>query len=370
MKRVILIVGIGLLFALDFGRMGQAEDQILERKPTTVGQNYVPGEIIVKFKPGVMEDVIANLNSRHGVSVFHTSRFTAFKRLRIPKGKRVSEMVEVYRRYPNVEYAEPNYIAHAFWVPDDQYYQCQWHMDNDEYGGINAEKAWGIEAGNNSVVVAVLDTGVAYEDYQAKYYLAPDLAGTSFVPGYDCYDFVNNDEHPNDDNGHGTHVTGTIAQSTDNWIGAAGVAFNCSIMPVKVLDNSGTGTYADIAEGITFAADHGAQVINLSLGGASDSAILKDAVAYAYGKGVTIVCASGNDGSPDTIDYPAAYDEYCIAVGATRYDETIAYYSNGGPSLDLVAPGGDLNVDQNNDGYGDGVLQQTFGNTTDDWSYW
>lgn len=106
------------------------------------------------------------------------------------------------------------------------------------------------------------------------------------------------------------------------------------------------------------------------MGGSVRSITLENALAYAYEKGITIVCASGNDGSENTVSYPAAYDAYCIAVGATRYDETIAYYSNHGASLDLVAPGGDLNVDQNEDGYADGILQQTFGENPTDWGYW
>jgi serine protease len=141
-------------------------------------------------------------------------------------------------------------------------------------------------------------------------------------------------------------------------------------MPIKVLDRNGSGTYADIADGIRFAADEGAHVINMSLGGRFGSITLKQALAHAYGLGVTIVCASGNDGSATTVSYPAAYDAYCIAVGATRYDETVAYYSNQGASLDLTAPGGDIYVDQNEDGYGDGVLQQTFGANPADWGYW
>jgi serine protease len=109
----------------------------------------------------------------------------------------------------------------------------------------------------------------------------------------------------------------------------------------------------------------------MSLGGSSSSITLENALAYAYEqKGVTIVCSSGNDGSATTVSYPAAYNDYCIAVGATRYDETVAYYSNGGTSLDLTAPGGDIYVDQNGDGYGDGVLQQTFGDNPTDWGYW
>ena len=140
----------------------------------------------------------------------------------------------------------------------------------------------------------------------------------------------------------------------------AGVAYGASIMPVKVLNSRGSGTYADIADGIRFAADNGADVINLSLGGSSPSITLENALAYAYNKGVTIVAAAGNNSS-NSLLYPAAYNNYVIAVGATRYDETLAPYSNYGAGLDVVAPGGDMSVDQNGDGYGDGILQQTFG---------
>jgi len=366
--------------------MAQAEDDIFERKPTIapVEQQYVPEEIIVKFKPGVSDKVIAEVNSRHASSVISTSRFAGFKRLRIPKRKTVADMVEIYKKNPNVEYAEPNFIVHAFWVPNDSYYSYQWHFDNALYGGIAMEEAWELLGSPGTpgagVIVAVLDTGVSYEDYveavpigrsgkynYITYALAPDLANTIFVPGYD---FVNDDNHPNDDEGHGTHVTGTIAQSTDNIIGVAGVAFNVSIMPVKVLDGSGSGDNADVADGIYFAADNGAKIINMSLGG-GESITVENAVSYAYGKGVTIVCASGNNGSLTTVSYPAGYDAYCIAVGAARYDEAVAYYSNRGPSLDLTAPGGDINVDQNNDGYGDGVLQQTHdGSNYTNFSYW
>lgn len=374
MKKACLMGVTVLLFALVFGQHGSAADKILEKGAILNGQRYAPGEIIVKFKPEVSDKLIAEVNSKHGTSVLYSSRFADFKRLRIPKRKAVEDMVEIYKRNPNVEYAELNYIAHAFVVPNDPYYSYQWNFYNTTYGGINMESAWGIETGDASVIVAVVDTGVAYENYSEiirrrtyNYYLAPDLAQTHFVAGYD---FVNNDAHPNDDDGHGTHVTGTIAQSTNNAMGVAGIAYGCSIMPVKVLNSQGSGTYADIAEGIYFAADNGAKVINMSLGGSSGSTTLENALAHAYGKGVTIVCASGNNGSPTTVSYPAAYDAYCIAVGATRYDEAVSYYSNGGASLDLAAPGGDLNVDQNGDGYGDGVLQQTFGNTTNDWGYW
>jgi serine protease len=348
----------------------KVDQQIFENKELNVlsEEKFVTDEILVKFKHGVAKDKIDRINSKYGAFVRHTSPYTQSKRMGIPKGKTVAEMVKLYQAEDAVEYAEPNYIAYALMDPNDPLYKYQWHLDNAQYGGIGMKEAWDISTGSG-VIIAVVDTGVAYENYGRRYKRAPDLAGTSFVQGYD---FVNDDTHPNDDNSHGTHVTGTIAQTTNNELGVAGVAFNAKIMPVKVLDKSGSGYHSWIAEGIHYATDNGAHVISLSLGGSEDSETLKNAVKYAYENGVTVIAATGNDAS-NTISYPAAYDDYVIAVGATRYDETLAYYSNYGPSLDLVAPGGDLTIDQNGDGYNDGVLQNTFNpNTknTRDFGYW
>ncbi len=328
-------------------------------------QKYVPGEILVKFKPGVSEEKIARVNAGHGTELTYTSPYAGFKLLKIPKAKTVEEMIEVYSRNPNVEYAVPNAIMHAMGAPNDPYYYLQWNF-KDGIGGINAESAWDISTGQG-VIVAVLDTGVAYENY-GPYIVAPDLAGTSFAPGYD---FVNNDDHPNDDHHHGTHVAGTIAQSTDNGYGVAGVAYDCTIMPVKVLAADGSGSLQQLVDGIYFATDNGAKVISMSLGwppGYYPGAALDNALEYAYDNGVTIVAAAGNDGE-GTVGYPATYDK-CIAVGATRYDGTLAYYSNYGSAIDVTAPGGDVTVDQNGDGYGDGILQNTFDGDPTKFSFW
>ncbi len=296
---------------------------------------FVPDEIVVKFK----------------------NDHKPFQVIKVPEG-RVKEKVQEYARRPDVVFAEPNYYAQAFAAPSDPYYALQWNFATEDKGGINLESAW-TESTGADVIVAIVDTGIAYENY-GNFVLAPDLAGTHFVKGYD---FVNNDDHANDDNSHGTHVAGTVAQSTNNAIGVAGIAYNASLMPVKVLNKKGSGTYTAIANGIYFAAENGADVINMSLGGPYPSTLLENALANAHSNGVTIVAAAGNDGT-GTVSYPAAYDEYVIAVGATRVDKTLAYYSNWGSRLDLVAPGGDVNVDQNGDGYKDGILQNTFNPTT------
>ncbi len=284
------------------------------------------------------------------------------------RGERVDDVLARYRGRVDVEYAEPNIILEMYTAPNDPHYSYQWNLHNS-VGGMRAESAWDISEGAGAIV-AVLDTGIAYENYSQsslnKYYLAPDLAGTQFVPGYD---FINNDSHPNDDQGHGTHVAGTIAQSTNNALGAAGVASKAKLMPIKVLDSRGYGTASVLANGIRFAADNGAHVINLSLGAPSGSQTILDAIAHAYNKGVTIIAATGNDGT-GSLSYPAAYNDYVMAVGATRYDEARAPYSNFGVGIDVVAPGGDVSVDQNRDGNGDGILQQTFSGSRNNWGYY
>ncbi|MDT8304067.1 MAG: S8 family serine peptidase, partial [Sedimentisphaerales bacterium] len=365
MKKIYSSALAMILLVSVFTQERVARGQIFEEDQSHMGQKSVPGEFLVKFRPDVSEKTINALNSTHGVSTIYTSPYAGFRILSAPEGGAVADLVEIYQANPNVEYAEAHYIAYALNAPNDELYPRQWHFSNTSYGGINVELAWDISTGLG-VVVAILDTGIAYENYSEKnqsganssYQQAPDLAGTFFVAGYD---FVNNDEHPNDDSasGHGTHIAGTVAQNTNNSIGTAGIAFNSYLMPVKVLNNSGAGTYADIAEGIIWATENGAHVINLGFGGSEPSMALEEALAYSYNRGVTLIAAAGNDGISGVV-YPAAYDDYVIAVGATRYDETLTNYSNFGLNLDLVAPGGDLNIDQNGDSYRDGILQQVY----------
>ncbi|MBN1218655.1 MAG: S8 family serine peptidase [Anaerolineae bacterium] len=260
---------------------------------------------------------------------------------------------------PSVEYAEPNYIAGitgrsvylpAPLTPNDPYFSYQWHLQD-----IQAPAAWDRATGQG-IIVAIIDTGVDFG--------APDLANTSHLPGYD---FANNDPDPTDDQGHGTHVAGTIAQSTNNGVGVAGVAFNATLLPVKALGSNGQGSYDTIIQGIIYAVDQGAKVINMSLTGSNGSQALQDGVRYASERGVVVVAAAGNGNG--AVQFPAAYDDYVIAVSATRFDKTRAPYSNFGAQVDIAAPGGDTKVDQNGDGYADGILQQTFKRAGAGYSY-
>ena len=230
--------------------------------------------------------------------------------------------------------------------PNDACYKYQWHLRQ-----LGMPDAW--KRGNGKgVVVAVIDTGVSK---------VADLADTKFVAGYN---FLSNNDNAADDHGHGTHVAGTIAQSTNNKLGVAGVAYGASIMPLKVLSARGSGSVAGITQAIRWAADHGASVINMSLGGPMKMGSMASAVKYARDKGVVVVAAAGNDGR-GKVGYPAGYPGV-VAVAATQFDETTTFYSNWGKEIDVAAPGGNTRVDQNGDGKPDGVLQHTIvpGNTS------
>jgi serine protease len=228
------------------------------------------------------------------------------------------------------------------WTPDDPLFHKQWNMKL-----IGAEEAWAGATGKG-VVVAVIDTGVAAEK-DDKCYLAKDFGKTSFARGFD---FVNDDEHPRDDHGHGTHVAGTVAESTNNGEGVAGLAFEATIMPLKVLDQFGSGTSADIADAIRFAADHGANVINMSLGSSRPDPVMHLACKYAAKKGVLIVCAAGNSGG-GPVGYPAAFKE-CLAVSSVGPTGALAPYSSVGKQVAIAGPGGDKSR-----GEDAGVLQNT-----------
>jgi len=266
----------------------------------------------------------------------------------------------IFENVQGIKSVDRNYVYKALAVPNDTYYSLQWH-----YQSIKLPQAWDVMKSAANVVVAVVDTGVSFTH--------PDLQGI-FVSGYDFVDKDTNPTDPAQDVSHGTHVIGTIAALTNNNLGVAGVnwgGYGIKIMPIRVLGADGSGTLDNVAAGIRWAADHGANIISMSLGG-SGAQVLMDAVKYAYGKNVTLVCAAGNERKA-SLSYPAAYIE-TIAVGATRYDNKKATYSNYNYTryydptlkkyvyhyLDVVAPGGDTSVDQNGDGYADGVLSTTW----------
>ncbi|MCU0243816.1 MAG: S8 family serine peptidase [Acidobacteria bacterium] len=192
---------------------------------------------------------------------------------------------------------------------------------------IKAPAAWDAVKGDPELIIAILDTGLDLAH--------PDLATKVYSSGYD---FANEDDEADDDHWHGTHVAGIAAADTGNAVGIAGVAWNCKLLPVKVTDASGDGYYSWIIDGIIWAVDAGADVINISMGGEYDDAFLEDACKYAFDRGVVVVAAAGNDGGAGVL-YPAAYDEYVLAVAASDYDDEIVSWSNYGPQVDVAAPG-------------------------------
>lgn len=288
---------------------------------------YVPGEVVVRHE---------------GESIGQT--------VQLKPGESVGEAVAELRGEADVEYAVPNYKAHVSAIWNDPgrsdeaggWTSLQWNFIGD--ASVNAPEAWDIAdalgaPGGRGAIVAVIDTGVAYET-RGPFKRAPDLRRSTFVRGYD---FVDGDHHPNDEFGHGTHVTGTIAQRTNNGSGVTGLAFNARIMPIRVLDENGEGDANAIARGIRYAAKHGAQVINLSL--EFDPTItarqvpdIIRAIKFAHTKGAVVIAAAGNEADA-SVAYPARA-RYTMSVGATTEHLCQADYSNSGSGLDIAAPGG------------------------------
>jgi serine protease len=322
------------------------------------------GELIVGFVQGTSDGDMERMLRGRGVRAALRSRYGPRVLAKLDPGMSVTDAVTAFSRLAGVAYAEPNGLVSidqaATFHPNDSLYRYQWNFTQ-----LNAERTWGIQKGKSAVAVAVIDTGVAFEDYAdpvtgQQFRKAPDWGDTRFLPGYD---FVNDDAHPNDDQGHGTHVASTIAEATNNSAGLAGLAFGCAILPVKVLGADGVGSFFAVAEGIDFAVAysengaHPVRVINLSLSSPSFSQTAKSAIDRAVAAGVLVVAAAGNGGAPG-VRFPANQDNV-VAVGALDAAKQKAWYSSTGPEIDLVAPGGDCERDDDGDGAFDCVYQQT-----------
>jgi serine protease len=286
-----------------------------------------PGQIVVDARDDLDSDALAALAGAYDLNFRKTALEPETKiELASVGAERMADLLSRLRDDPRVEVAEPLALVEAFFVPNDPLMKEQWHLER-----IGASRAWDFATGRG-VTVAVVDTGIACETY-GPFNKGTDLANTECVTGWN---FVSSDEHANDDQGHGTHVAGTIAQSTNNAIGAAGVAFQARLMPVKVLNENGWGTTADVADGIRWAAEHGAHVINLSLGGPRNSKVLQKAIDFAVSRGAVVVAAAGNTGGH--VQYPGASDGV-IGVSAIGPDDKIAKFSSRGDGVDIAAPG-------------------------------
>ncbi len=317
--------------------------------------DYVPREVVVGYDPGPFPAFAADVASRKGApAVAAGTPAPQTVVLRLPPGVSVTAGLDRLRGRPGVSYAVPNFLAHADgagWIPNDPgrshirggWEKLQWNFMPG--AGVDAPQAWANlradrRPGGRGVTVAILDTGIAYRNWE-QFRRSPDFNRTRFV---DPYDFVAHNRYPLDREGHGTFVAGIVAESTNNGIGVTGLAYGASIMPVRVLDRTGSGDAATIADGVRYAVRHHAQVINLSLEftpdiTAGDIPDLIGAIRYAARHHVVVVGAAGNDYDASQVAYPARAPTV-ISVGATTLDRCLADYSNGGARLDLVAPGG------------------------------
>ncbi|MBN1940289.1 MAG: S8 family serine peptidase, partial [Candidatus Aminicenantes bacterium] len=286
---------------------------------------------------------ISRTLNRRGARVESRLHRLDIYKVRIPAETSVEEAAASLALDPAVLFAEPNYIGRAQTTPNDNLFKYQYALANtgqaigDVPGSpqgkagadIKATLGWEETTGSEDVKIAVVDSGVDL--------VHPDLKNQIAGPGRD---FVNDDMDASDDYFHGTAVAGVAAAETNNNEGIAGVAWKARILPVKVLDAAGLGTAEHVADGIRWAADQGARVINLSLGFEEASWTLLTAVQYAFGKNAVVIAAAGSDGGP--VQYPAGFSEYVLAVAATDYDDIVWEMSNSGTEVDVAAPGVDV----------------------------
>jgi len=345
MKLCLLPLGAVLACLSAFPATAPAADPA-PRPAIEPGEPFVPGELIVQYK-GAAEP----------------------KTVEVGENTNVKVLARKLEAKPAIVHATPNYIARiASWVPNDRgvnprhrgrragWKLKQWNFlpcrslcrpgsssGHQSLGGINAPRAWrelrkAGRPGARGVRVAVLDTGIAYRNYGRRFKRDPDLSARTFLPGRD---FVDNDRVPLDKNGHGTHVSSTIAQSTNNKRGLTGIAYGAKLIPVRVMDANGYGSTENIVAGIRWAADHRAQVISMSINFACGTKVpsLSDALAYAHSKGIILVGSDGNKGAQTCPSLPATAPQV-ISVGGSTESGCIGKYSFLSSSVDIAAPGG------------------------------
>jgi len=361
---------------------------------------YVPGELLIKFRTGVGHRSAQSIHRAFGSLL--KKRFTRIKvdHIQIQEGWSIEDALAMYRHSPEVEYVEPNYLRRAFLMPNDPDFVSLWGLHNTGQSmgvsdaDIDAPEAWDILTDSSSVIIAILDTGadLDHDDLAENIWINTnesigDANGDEFPgekgvdddgdglidedsqgrqpgePGYtndlkddddeneyiddiQGWDFINNDNDPDDDSApdyHGTHVTGIIAGKGNNGLGITGVCWFASAMPLKTLDAIGDGSVAEEIEAIEYAIENGASIINASLGGPDYSNAEYEAIQRAEDAGVLFVAAAGNEGSDNdhVPNYPASYElNNIISVAATDNCDTLASWSNyGATSVDVAAPG-------------------------------
>lgn len=309
------------------------------------GPKYSSEKVLVKFKPELTTQSTENILRAYQPRDFKLIPRINVYVVKIGEGTTVEETLAALKNNPDVLYAGPDYKLRLAAQPNDQLFRYQYALYNP--GGtlqipgsptgksradIKATGAWDFAKGDPNLLIAVLDSGIDYTH--------PDLASKVISTGRD---FINDDNDAMDDHWHGTHVAGIIAAATNNTEGIAGVAWDCRLLPGKIISAEGEGDYSDLIEALIWAADYSSGqakvgVINMSVGGDQPDQALRAALEYAFNKGIVLVAATGNDGLAGVL-YPAAYDEFCLAVSASDYNDAVADFSNSGPEVDVAAPG-------------------------------
>ncbi|MGE5398465.1 MAG: S8 family serine peptidase [Chitinophagales bacterium] len=323
--------------------------------------NYVPGQLIVRFKDAKAANTIDEVNDSIGAAkIAEFKEVKGLQAVSLPEGTTVEEALQEYRQNPNVLYAEPNYIYTCDATPTDSRFGELWGLNNigQTVNGtagtndvdIDAPEAWDSTTGTKNVVVAVVDTGVDYTHPELAANIwnnVDEIAGdgldndnNGYIDDVRGWDFVNDDNDPMDENNHGTHCSGTIAAAANDSNNIAGVMWNASIMPVRFLSGSGSGSTLDGIKSILYATRNGADIISCSWGGGGYSQALRDAIDYSS---ALVVCSAGNDAANnDSVkSYPGSYDcDNIIAVAATDQNDNLASFSSyGATTVDLAAPG-------------------------------
>ncbi|MFQ6116382.1 MAG: S8 family peptidase, partial [bacterium] len=346
-----------LFFIVSLATVAYAQDAV-----------YAPGEILVGVKEEFAIDDVQAINAQLGAVIIYKFEIIDAYQLRLPEGLSVPAAIDFYKRQPEIKYAEPNYIVYADLIPRDPRFRELWGLRNTgQTGGrrdadIDAEKAWNITVGSEEIVVASIDTGVDYnhEDLAANMWTNPgeipdngiDDDGNGFVDDVYGWDFYNNDNDPMDDNGHGTHTSGTIGAVGNNRTGVVGVCWKVKIMALKFLSAEGSGTIADAVKCLFYAKNMGARLSNNSWGSDRFSWLLRHAIR----KSPLFIASAGNDNQNTDVNphYPSSYRlRNIISVAATEHNDERAWFSNyGRRTVDLGAPGDNILSTLPGDDYG------------------
>jgi Subtilase family/Bacterial Ig domain/Fervidolysin N-terminal prodomain len=293
---------------------------------------HARGQLLIKSKAGVPKGEMQRILARQGAVTAGEIEQIKVRLIRVPDHA-LEKVKAALEKNPHISFVEYNFIAEGFAEPNDERYSSQWHLPK-----ISAPDGWDMCTGSDIAPIAIIDSGVDPTH--------PDLSG-KLLSGYN---FVENNTDTHDVRGHGTAVAGTAAAISNNVAGVAGVAWGNPIMPLVVLNSDNLASYYNVARAITFAADNGIRVINLSLGGPSSSSTVQNAINYAWSKGTLIFASAGNYAT-STPCYPAAC-EHVVAVSATTSSDTRASFSNYGAWIDIAAPGASILTTNRGGGYG------------------